>query len=212
MTHISKVRNLLLGCGAVAATAFAGFAQAASAAEQFNNQTILFDRDTIIEFEFQGSNNAAQSTFGVVNLATGEKTPLISEVRAQDKPGRVRVGTIGKAVKKPYAEYTFKSGTPYSLYLESSVKGQPPVTVYSTLEKNGGSRVAAFDNEATALGTQGVRIGWNDGVSPANSSFNQFVVIAGGGVGCPCKPSPIMSREIPPEKPPTKARAPRARG
>ncbi len=212
MTQISKIRNLLIGCGVLAATAFGSLVQSASAAEQFNNQSIQFDRDTIIEFEFQGSNNAAQSTFGVVNLATGEKTPLISETRAQDKPGRNRVGTVGKSVKKPYAEFTFKSGTPYSLYLDSSVKGQPPVTVYSTLEKNGGTRVAAFDNEATALGTQGVRIGWNDGVSASSSGFNQFVVIAGGGVGCPCKPSPILSRPIPPETPPTKARAPRARG
>jgi hypothetical protein len=210
MTHISKVRNFLIGCGVVATTAFSGLV--ASAAEQFNNQTIQFDRDTIIEFEFQGSNNAAQSTFGVVNLATGEKTPLISEVRAQDKPGRNRVSTVGKAVKKPFAEYTFKSGTPYSLYLESTVKGQAPVTVFSTLEKNGGSRVAAFENDATALGTQGVRVGWNDGVSPASSGFNQFVVIAGGGVGCPCKPSPIFSKPIPPEATPTRGRAPRGRG
>ncbi len=210
MTHISKVRNLLIGCGVLATTTFSGLV--ASAAEQFNNQTIQFDRDTIIEFEFQGANNAAQSTFGVVNLATGEKTPLISEVRAQDKPGRNRVSSTGKAVKKPYAEYTFKSGTPYSLYLESSVKGQPPVTVYSTLEKNGGSRVAAFENDATALGTQGVRIGWNDGVSAPSSGFNQFVVIAGGGVGCPCKPSAILSRPIPPETTPTVRKAPRARG
>ena len=73
MTQISKFRNLLIGCGVLAATAFGSLVQSASAAEQFNNQSIQFDRDTIIEFEFQGSNNAAQSTFGVVNLATGEK-------------------------------------------------------------------------------------------------------------------------------------------
>ncbi len=211
MIQVSKLRNLLIGCGAIAATALGGFIQSASAAEQFNNQTIQFDRDTTIEFEFQRSNNSAQSTFGVVNLATGEKTPLISEARAQDKPGKNRVGTVGKAVKKPYAEFTFKSGTPYSLYLDSTAKGQPATTVYSTLEKNGGSQVAKFDNDATALGTQGVRVGWNDGTS-AGGNFDQFVVIAGGGVGCPCKPSPILSREIPPEKPPTRGRAPRAKG
>lgn len=212
MTQISKVRNLLIGCGAIAATAFGSFVQSANADEQFNNRTIQFDRDTIIEFEFLKSNNAAQSTFGVVNLATGEKTPLISETRAQDKPGKNRVGTVGKAVKKPYAEFTFKSGTPYSLYLDSTVKGKPATTVYSTLEKNGGSQVAKFDNEATALGTQGVKIGWNDGTAANSGNFNQFVVIAGGGVGCPCKPSPIMSRPIAPEVPPTRNRAPSARG
>ncbi len=212
MIHTSKIRNFIIGCSAIAATSFGSFVQPArSADEQFNNQTILFNRDTIIEFEFLKSNNAAQSTFGVLNLATGEKTPLISETRAQDKPGKNHLGTVGKAIKKPYAEFTFKSGTPYSLYLESTVKGKPATTVYSTLEKNGGAQVAKFDNEATALGTTGVRVSWNDGTS-SSGNFNQFVVIAGGGIGCPCKPSPILSRPIPPEKPPTRNRAPSARG
>lgn len=212
MTNISKIRNSIIGCSALVATALVSFVQPArSVEEQFSNQTILFGRDTIVEFEFLKSNNAAQSTFGVLNLATGEKTPLISETRAQDKPGRNHVGTVGKTVKKPYAEFTFKSGTPYSLYLESAAKGKPATTVYSTLEKNGGAQEANFSNDATALGTQGVKVGWNDGTS-SKSGFDQFVVIAGGGVGCPCKPSPIMSRPIPPEKPPTRNRAPSARG
>jgi hypothetical protein len=211
MTQLSKVRNFLIGCGAIATAALGTLVQSASAAEQFNNQTVQFDRDTIIEFQFLKSNNPAQSTFGVLNLATGEKTPLISEARAQDKPGRNYTGTSGKAVRKPFAEFTFKSGTPYTLYLESTQKGKGTTTVYSVPDKNGGAQLAKFDNDATALGTQGVKIGWNDGLAN-NSNFNQFLVIAGGGIGCPCKPSPIMTKPIPPEVSPTKNRAPVGRG
>jgi hypothetical protein len=212
MTQISTVRKLLIGCGAIATTAFGSLVQSASAAEQFNNQTVQFDRDTIIEFQFLGSNNAAQSTFGVLNLATGEKVPLISEARAQDRPGKNHVGTAGKAVRKPFAEYTFKSGTPYTLYLESTTKGKGTTTVYSVPDKNGGAQLAKFDNDATALGTQGVKIGWNDGISGKGNDFNQFLVIAGGGIGCPCKPSPILTAPIPPEVPPTRNNAPSGRG
>jgi hypothetical protein len=210
MTQTSKIRNLLIGCGAIATATLGSFVQSASAAEQFNNQGIQFDRDTIIEMQFLRSNNAAQSTFGVINLATGEKTPLISEARAQDKPGKNHTGTSGKAVRKPFAEFTFKAGTPYSLYLESTNKGAT-TTVYSAPDKNGGSQMSQFENDATALGTQGVRIGFNDGMS-SGGNFNQFSVIAGGGIGCPCKPSPIMSKPIPVEAAPTRNRAPSARG
>jgi hypothetical protein len=212
MTQLSKFRNLLIGCGAIATAAFATLAQSASAAEQFNNQSVQFDRDTIVEFQFLGSNNSAQSTFGVLNLATGEKTALISETRAQDKPGKIATGTAGKSVRKPFAEFTFKSGTPYTLYLESTVKGKGSTTVYSVPDKNGGSQLAKFDSDATALGTQGVKIGWNDGISGKGSDFNQFLVIAGGGVGCPCKPSPVMTKPIAPELPPTINNAPSGRG
>jgi hypothetical protein len=210
MTQISKLQKLLIGCGAIATAAFGVLVQSASADEQFNNKTIQFDRDTTIEMQFLKSNNAAKSTFGVVNLATGEKTPLISEARAQDKPGKNHVGTSGKAVRKPFAEFTFKSGTPYSLYLESTLNGST-TTVYSVPEKNGGAQLASFENDATALGTQGVRIGFNDGIS-GGSSMNQFLVIAGGGIGCPCRPSPALTTPIPPEVPPTKNRAPVGRG
>jgi hypothetical protein len=211
MIQLSKFQKLLIGCSAIATAALGSLAQPAGA-EQFNNQAVQFDRDTIIEFEFLRSNNAAQSTFGVLNLATGEKTPLISEARSQDRPGRNYTGTAGKAVRKPFAEFTFKSGTPYTLYLESSLPGKSTTTVYSVPDKNGGAQLAKFDNEATALGTQGVKIGWNDGVSGNSSSFNQFLVIAGGGIGCPCKPSPVLTAPIPPEVPPTRNRAPSGRG
>jgi hypothetical protein len=212
MKQIAKFRNFAIGCGAIASTVFAGFVQSASAAEQFNEQNIQFDRDTVIEFEFLRSNNLALSTFGVVNLSTGEKTPLVGETRATDKPGKNYTGSPGKAVRKPFAEFTFKSGTPYALYLESTVKGKAATTVYSTPDKNGGSQLVKFDNDVTALGSQGIKMGWNDGTSTKAGSFNQFMVIAGGGVGCPCKASPALTAPIAPELPPTRNNAPSGRG
>jgi hypothetical protein len=212
MKQIAKFRNFAIGCGAIASTVFAGFVQSASAAEQFNEQNIQFDRDTVIEFEFLRSNNVAQSTFGVVNLSTGEKTPLVAETRAADKPGKNYTGTPGKTVRKPFAEFTFKSGTPYALYLESTVKGKAATTVYSTPDKNGGAQLVKFDNDVTALGSQGIKMGWNDGTSTKAGNFNQFMVIAGGGVGCPCKASPALTAPIAPELPPTRNNAPSGRG
>jgi hypothetical protein len=212
MSQLSKFRNLFIGCGAIATAAFGTLVSSASAAEQFNSQSVQFDRDTIIEFQFLSSNNAAQSTFGVLNLTTGEKTALISETRAQDKPGKNLTGTAGKTVRKPFAEFTFKSGTSYTLYLESTPKGKATTTVYSAPDKNGGAQLAKFDNDATALGTQGVKIAWNDGTSKKGSNFNQFLVIAGGGVGCPCKPSPVFSAPIAPEAAPTMNSAPSGKG
>jgi hypothetical protein len=210
MLKTSKLQKLSLGCSAVVAAAFGGL-QPASAAEQFNPEGVQFDRDTIIEFEFLRSNNQAQSTFGVVNLATGERTPLIAETRATDKPkGRDYTGTAGKAVRKPYAEFTFQSNTAYGFYLESKAKGKAPVIVYSTPDKNGGAQLARFDNDVTALGSQGIKIGWNDGMS-SNSSFEGFSVIAGGGVGCPCKASSALTTPLPPEVLP-RTKFKRARG
>jgi hypothetical protein len=209
---------------ATIATAATAFVLPASAAEEFNTQGIKFERDSIVEFEFIKSNNAAKSTFGVVNLATNEKTPLLSESKAFDMDGQKKakakkgkkvakasyVGTPGKSVRKPFAEFTFKANTPYALYLESNGKGGM-TTVYSN-SLNGAPGAAQFDTDATALGSQGVRIGWNDG--KGGSTFNQFMVVAGGGMGCPCKPSPGITAAPQPEAPvtPVKNTRPRGRG
>jgi hypothetical protein len=216
MTKLIKL--LGVGIGAIATT-FASFAPV-RAAEEFNTQNIKFDRDSIVEFQFLKSNNAAKSTFGVINLATNEKTPLISESKAFDttvkkgkkaKKSQNYIGTAGKAVRKPFAEFTFKANTPYALYLESS-GGKGTTTVYSN-SSNGAPASAQFDNDVTGLGSQGVKIGWNDGAS-VSGNFNQFMVIAGGGLGCPCKPSPGITAAPQPETPvtPRKTREPRGRG
>jgi hypothetical protein len=208
------IHLLACGLGALVTTATV-LTQPIRANEQFSPQAIQFDRDSIVEFEFLRSNNSARSTFGVINLATNEKTPLLSESRAFDskaKKAKSYVGTPGKAVRKPFAEFTFKANTPYALYLESNNKGKT-TTVYSAMEKNNGSQLAQFDNDATSLGSQGVKIGWNDGTSKKAGKFDQFMVIAGGGMGCPCKPSPGITAAPQPEAPIRKpSRAPSGRG
>jgi hypothetical protein len=194
MIKTNKLFQSLLGVAAVATTALSIAVQPVKAEEQFSNQSIQFDRDTIIEFELVKANNPASSTFGVINLATGEKVPLISESTAKSQ-----------TVSTPLTEFTFKANTPYALYLESTVKakkGSSTKVVYSNNDRNGGRQFANFDNGVSGLGNQGVRISWNDGIGKAKSAggFDRFMVIAGGGIGCPCKASPGVGAPGAPEQ------------
>src|SRR6476619_3468268 len=67
-----------------------GFVAPVKAQESFGADGIRFDVDTIVEFEFIKSNGAYQSTFGIVNLETGERTPLFTEVKPSDNPQPLR--------------------------------------------------------------------------------------------------------------------------
>jgi hypothetical protein len=194
MMQKTKLSQWLLTVSAVTTVGISSIVQPVKAEEQFNNQAIQFDRDTIVEFELLKANNPAQSTFGVINLATGEKVSLISESK-----------TKGQRASKPLTEFIFKANTPYALYLESTVKGKKGSTtkvVYSNNDRNGGRQFAQFDNGVSGLGNQGVKISWNDGIGKkvGGSGFNQFMVIAGGGVGCPCKASPGVAAPGAPEQ------------
>jgi hypothetical protein len=193
MIKTTKILQSLLGVAAVATTALSIVAQPVKAEEQFSNQSIQFDRDTIIEFELVKANNPASSTFGVINLATGEKVPLISESTAK-----------AQTVSTPLTEFTFKANTPYALYLESSVKAKKGTTtkvVYSNNDRNGGRQFARFDNGVSGLGNQGVKISWNDGTGKSSATgFDRFMVVAGGGIGCPCKASPGVGAPGAPEQ------------
>src|SRR4028119_2162579 len=76
--HLSAIASLYAG-------GFLGIlSRPAQAADQFDLNGIQFDVDTIIEFEFVQSHGPYQSAFGVINLDTGEKTPLIAEVKPSD--------------------------------------------------------------------------------------------------------------------------------
>jgi hypothetical protein len=193
MMQQTKLSKWLLSIGAVTTMAIATIVQPVKAEEQFNNQTIQFERDTIIEFELLKANNPARSIFGVINLASGEKVPLISESPAK-----------GQRVSVPLTEFTFKANTPYALYLESTVQGKKGITtkvVYSNNDRNGGRQFARFDHSLSGLGNQGIKISWNDGTGKSSpTGFDRFMVIAGGGVGCPCKPSPGVGAPGVPEQ------------
>lgn len=191
----------------VIATGFLGmFSKAAQAAEKFGNRGVEFDVDTIVEFEFVESHGAYQSTFGVLNLDTGEKTPLLAEVKPSDNFQNVNTpsdyrrspskndftGTPGNTVPQPLAEFAFKANKRYVFYLESTYNGSPAGIVYSTNAQNlGGNQQAKFDGELFGLANGGTITLWDDTgsvlVKPNqnDADFNDFIVRAGGHIACP---------------------------
>ncbi len=170
-------------------------------ADTLDNQTIKFDQDTIVEFEFLQSHGAYQSAFGVMNMATGEKTPLLSEVKSDDADLSTSsrqndfIGTPGNTVPQPLAEFTFKANTPYTLYLQSTLKGKDAGTVFSANELNKGKnqQVRFGGGFANLADGQGVMTNWDDTGSLLVKSnkddmdFNDFTVAIGGYK--PCRPA-----------------------
>ncbi|MER3477228.1 MAG: hypothetical protein C4287_12875, partial [Leptolyngbya sp. ERB_1_2] len=152
-----------------------------------------------LESNFVESHGAYQSTFGVINLDTKEKTPLLIETKASDdaesifKPSTRRshlgtrtdfLGTPGNAVPKPAAEYNFKANQRYVLYLESSYNGRPTGILYSTDVLNPDrEQQVHFAGRATDLCTSGITVGWDDTGSKIvrnrqqqDRDFDDFVV------------------------------------
>lgn len=167
------------------------------AEESFGNGGIQFDVDTVVEFEFVESHGAYQSTFGVINLDTGEKTPLIVEVKPSDSDDPVVnkkmdfLSTPGNAVPQPLAEFKFKAKTRYAFYLESTYAGQAAGIFYSTNAKNpGGNEQVRFDSTIAGLSGGGSLIRWDDTGSllvrpdKEDRDFDDFVVRAGGHLAC----------------------------
>lgn len=167
-----------LSLGITSSWLIGNIALPAHAATFINNSGIQFDRDTTLESNFIESHGAYQSTFGVINLDTKEKTPLLTETRPADaaetifKPSSFRShvgtntdfkGTPGNAVPKPTAQYTFRANQRYVLYLESSFNGRPTGIVYSTnvLNSNREQQVQ-FAGGANELCTTGITVGWDD--------------------------------------------------
>ncbi|MGJ3254327.1 MAG: hypothetical protein ACFE0J_24810 [Elainellaceae cyanobacterium] len=155
----------------------------AQAQEQFGNQGIIFDVDTVVEFEFVQSDGVYQSTFGVVNLTTGEQIPLMAEERSR---------TRGMTVPNPLAEFEFEADTPYAFYLESRYNGQPAQTIYSLSDRNpGNQRLLMFDGDFIDLAEGGILLRWDDTGSllvppdQQDRDFDDFTVRAGGHLACP---------------------------
>lgn len=192
------------------------FSRPAQAADQFDTSGIQFDVDTVVEFEFVQSRGAYQSTFGVINLNTGQKTPLIAEVKPSDVPQDVNtptdytrssskpdfVGTPGNTVPQPLAEFEFKANQPYTFYLESSYNGRPVGIVYSTNTQNrSGNQQAVFEGEVFGLGNGGTVNLWDDTgsalVKPQQQDrdFNDFTVRAGGHLATPCEVSAASRKQ-----------------
>jgi hypothetical protein len=187
---------------------FGSFSKPAQAVDQFDINGIQFDVDTIIEFKFEQSHGAYQSTFGVINLDTGEKTPLLAEVKPSDNyqdvnrtsqyraPGdrdpRDFVGTPGNTVPQPLAEFQFKANKRYAFYLQSTYNGRPAGIVYSTNGLNpGGNQQALFKGDFFGLANGGTINLWDDTgsvlVKPRQEDrdYNDFIVTVGGHLVCP---------------------------
>ena len=226
----NKLKSIL-GAGLASAALLGLAAPAAFAADEFSGKAITFDTDTAIDFEFLESHGSFLATFGVMDLNSGEKTPLIKEDKPSDSNERAVnkatdfLGTPGNAVSQPKNTFTFKANTPYTLYLESRTgSGRVASLVFSNDLKNPNSRQQTkFDKGFEGLGSQGVQLKWDDqavgkqitGAERNDDDFNDFVVIAGGANGCSCAVAPTapVTPDLPqapePRRPRTK---PRGRG
>jgi hypothetical protein len=182
------------------------FAAPVQAQESFDGSGVQFDVDTVVEFEFLESHGAYQSTFGVINLQTGEKTPLIQEIKPSDTPQNVEVpsdfqndvgrasdflGSPGNTVTQPLAEFNFRANTPYAFYLESFLNGKSEEIFYSVDSRNpGNTQRARFDSSIDRLGNGGILLSWDDTGSllvttpDEDRDFDDFLVRAGGNLAC----------------------------
>jgi len=200
---------LSLSAGVWGAAVTPAIAQEAIALETLNNERVQFAEDTVVEFEFVESRGSYQSTFGVINLQTGEKTPLLEEVKPSDVPqplvapssfttdvGNATpydfLGTPGNTVPTPLAEFEFKANTPYAFYLESFLNGRSEDTFYSASGRNPNQALRVqFGGGFDSLAAGGALLVWDDtgsllvDAAEQDRDFDDFVVRAGGYLACP---------------------------
>lgn len=173
--------------------------QAYAADLSLGNSGVRFNKDTTLETNFVESHGAYQSTFGVINLDTNEKTPLLVESKAADQPASIfnpssKVSDVetqndflgtAAAVTNPSSTYTFKANTNYVFYLESNYNGRPTGTVYSSdvMNPNQERQVAFSGNPANFCQGSGVSLAWDDtgsdlvrGRDQQDRDFDDFLV------------------------------------
>lgn len=206
---MKAIRLVAIASLPAAAAIASTLAMPVKALETFGNNGIQLDADTIVEFEFVESNGAYQSSFGVINLDTGEKTALLVEAKPADTAQDVErpssytdetgastrrdfKGTPGNAVPRPLVEFTFKANTRYAFYLESTINGRPAGILYSTDAQNPNNRQQTqFEGGFTTLGDgNGAVIRWDDTgaalvrTTDQDRDFDDFIVRAGGFQNC----------------------------
>lgn len=209
----SSVRHSL-SWGAIAFLSAIGLGSAlaisAQAQEALTNNAVQFSEDTIIEFEVTETNGFLQSTFGVINTKTGQKTPLFTETKpfdawvgqapAAQQPGGQRVyddykGTVaggsilnGEGQANPLVKFRFAANTPYVFYLDSVNPYTKRVRTQLVSTELNNTR---FSGNLEA-GEPGNPINWEDTglrtpVPVGNDrDYNDFNIIAGGFVLTPC--------------------------
>ncbi len=193
--------------GSVSITTYFGGILPAQAQEMFGNEGIQFNVDTIIEFEFVSSHGAYQSTFGVIDLDTGQKTPLFNEAKASDIPQNINQpsnfqrnngeggdfeGSAGQAVPTPLTEFEFEANKRYAFYLESIYNDKPTGLFFSVDAQNPTrTQRAQFEGGVSGLSNGGTLIRWDDTgsvlVKPRDqdTDFDDFIVRSGGNLACP---------------------------
>ncbi len=201
--------------------------QARAADLSIGNGGLQFNRETTLEGDFVESHGAYQSTFGVVNLDTNEKVPLLTETKGADQADTVFrpsskvndtesnrdfLGTA-QTVTQTSGKYTFKPGANYSFYLESTYNGRPTGIVYSTdrLNPNQEQQVTFTGNPANLCQGGGMIMAWDDTGSKLvrdraaqDRDFDDFIVRL-RDTACP-----VGGGEVPPTAavPPPEATAP----
>lgn len=184
------------------------------------NEGIRVNKDTTLETNFVESHGAYQSTFGVINLTTKEKTPLLVEMKPADASSSIFqpsskvpdlgtpkdfLGTPGNAVPQPRGTYTFKPNNEYVFYLESTFNGRPTGVLYSTdrLNPNQERQVSFQGNLNSLCSTGGMTVGWDDTGSrivrnrdQQDRDFDDFIVKmrdTACPIGGPTEPPPVTS-------------------
>jgi hypothetical protein len=129
-----------------AATALFSAAAPAQAAS-FNTQSIQFEQDTAVKFNFLGSRGMFQSSLGIYHVQNSMPTlikTLFSETKRSDNGAQNEWrGTPGNTVLDGEQVFTFLANRIYTLGLNSSYDG----SVYSNSTLNtgsGGSQQAVF--------------------------------------------------------------------
>lgn len=195
-------RNLAIA--SLSAIGITAFATSVNAQESLANNTIQFPEDTIIEFEIVDTHGYYQSTFGVIDTNTRQKSPLFVEVKPYDArvasvpgrddtgtepdfPGTVEGGTVvnGEGQASKFIKYTFKAGVPYVFYMDSV----DPITKVAKTSYISTNNLATRFSGSLEAGETGNLIEWDDSGLPKpgkDSDFDDFAIIAGGFVLTPC--------------------------
>ena len=134
---------------------------------------------TTVEFEFVESHGAYQSTFGILDVDTGERTILFAPSRAYDQAYEdVEIssptyandygsegdffGSPGISVERALAEFIFLPNRSYTFFLESTYNGEDAGTVYFLDLLNPNSERLAVLEEAEECGVDGDYLFWDD--------------------------------------------------
>jgi hypothetical protein len=196
-TYVCSSTVLKTVAAASVATLLLNVADSSKAqAATFDNNGIVFDVDTLVQFNFVEAFGELQSVFGVVAIdagSIGTKTVLIGEnspgydTASDGSPLPNAPSTCGVTINTPCnTSFLFKSGQTYSLFLDNftvSPQGESRLeySEYSTSALNAGvSRITGpaviFDGD---LANSGTLLRWEDyGALGFAADFDDFLIQA----------------------------------